>query len=59
MMLELFLSKISDLLELECPAKTIYSKTGEKDQLPLTTRQMREGRLQKVECHMSAKRLFP
>lgn len=59
MMLDLFLNKISDLLELECPTKTIYSKTGEKDQLPLTTCQMREGRLQKVECHTSAKRLFP
>lgn len=35
MMLELFLNKISDLLELECSAKDLYSENGEEDQLPL------------------------
>lgn len=35
MMLELFLNKISDLLELECSAKDLCSENGEEDQLPL------------------------
>lgn len=34
-MLELFLNKISDLLELECSAKVLYSERGEEDQLLL------------------------
>lgn len=34
-MLKLFLNKISDLLELECSAKDLYSENGEEDQLPL------------------------
>lgn len=35
MMLELFLNKISDLLELEYSAKVLYSERGEEDQLLL------------------------